>query len=59
MSYSVKIKELEKLRKQLTLKTTKEITMKEWNDISYQVREINSSIEHLKFLKEHKEIWKR
>ncbi len=50
MKTETKVKELEKKRNQLKLKTVKVKTMKEWNDISNEVREINSELDYIKFL---------
>ena len=49
MKTEIKVKQLEKKREQLKLKAAKVKTMKEWNDISNEVKEINSSIDYIKF----------
>ena len=49
MKTETKVKQLEKKKKALQLKAFKVKTMKEWNDISNEVREINSEIDYIKF----------
>jgi len=49
MKTETKVKQLEKKKKVLQLKATKVKTMKEWNDICNEVREINSEIDYIKF----------
>ena len=49
MKTETKIKQLEKEKKALQLKATKVKTAKEFNDISYKIKEINSDIDYRKF----------
>ena len=44
-----KIKQLEKQKKSLQMKATKVKTSKEFNDICFKIKEINSEIDYQKF----------